>query len=64
MTPNSAMVKGRIDDILGLLVALRRNLHRHAELSGQEVDTQALIRDFILRHAPAAETVTDLGGTG
>ncbi len=58
------MVKGRFDDILGLLVALRRNLHRHAELSGREVDTQALIRDFILRHAPAAETVTDLGGTG
>ena len=63
-TPGSAMTKGRTDDILGLLAALRRNLHRHAELSGQEVDTQALIREFILRHAPAAETVTDLGGTG
>ena len=58
------MGKGRTDDILGLVAALRRHLHRHAELSGQEVDTQALIRDFILRHAPAAETVTDLGGTG
>jgi amidohydrolase len=58
------MAKARTDDILGLLAALRRNLHRHAELSGQEVDTQALIREFILRHAPAAETVTDLGGTG
>lgn len=58
------MDKGKTDDILGLLTALRRNLHRHAELSGQEVDTQALIRDFFLRHALAAETVTDLGGTG
>jgi amidohydrolase len=57
-------VRNNSDDILDLLAALRRNLHRHAELSGKEVDTQALIREFILRHAPAAETVTDLGGTG
>jgi len=58
------MTRGRTDDILDLLAALRRNLHRHAELSGKEVDTQVLIRKFILRHAPAAETVTGLGGTG
>ncbi len=58
------MTRGSTDDIRDLLAALRRNLHRHAELSGKEVDTQALIRKFILRHAPAAETVTGLGGTG
>ncbi|MFZ0613682.1 MAG: amidohydrolase [Desulfobacterales bacterium] len=51
-------------EILDLLTTLRRNLHRNAELSGQERDTAALVREFIRQHSPCAETVTGLGGSG
>ena len=51
-------------ELLESLATLRRTLHRHAELSGQERGTATLVREFIRHHAPGAETVTDLGGSG
>lgn len=51
-------------ELLESLATLRRTLHRHAELSGQESGTAALVREFIRHHAPCAEIVTGLGGSG
>jgi amidohydrolase len=45
------------------LVALRRELHSHAELAGEEVVTGRVIRSFVEAHEPH-ELVTELGGTG
>jgi amidohydrolase len=45
------------------LVALRRELHAHAELAGQEVETSRIIRTFIESHEPHG-LVTELGGFG
>jgi len=45
------------------LVALRRKLHAHAELAGEEVVTSRIIRDFVESHEPH-ELVTELGGAG
>jgi len=45
------------------LVALRRELHAHAELAGEEIETSRIIRDFIESHEPH-ELVTELGGFG
>ncbi len=45
------------------LVALRHDLHAHAELAGQEEQTSRIIRDFIGPFEPRA-LVTELGGTG
>jgi amidohydrolase len=45
------------------LVALRRELHTHAELAGQETETSRIIRGFVERHQPNG-LVTRLGGTG
>ena len=47
----------------GGLVALRHELHRHAELAGEEKQTSRIIREFIEPHEPHV-LVTDLGGTG
>ena len=45
------------------LVALRRELHAHAELAGEEVETSRIIREFVESHEPH-ELVTELGGFG
>jgi amidohydrolase len=45
------------------LVALRRELHAHAELGGQEIETSRIIRTFIESHEPHG-LVTELGGFG
>jgi amidohydrolase len=45
------------------LVALRRELHAHAELAGNEVKTGRVLRRFLEAHAPD-RLVTELGGTG
>jgi len=45
------------------LVTLRRELHAHAELAGQEAETSRIIRDFIEPHQPR-DLATDLGGAG
>jgi len=45
------------------LGALRRELHAHAELAGQEDQTSRIIRSFIEPHEPD-HLVTDLGGSG
>jgi len=49
-------------DVTGL-VALRRELHAHAELAGQEEQTGRIVRGFIEQHKPDA-LVPDLGGEG
>lgn len=45
------------------LTALRHDLHRHPELSGQEAQTARRILAALDRHAPD-HTLTDLGGHG
>ncbi len=45
------------------LVTLRRELHAHAELAGQETETSRIIREFIEPFEPK-EFVTELGGAG
>jgi amidohydrolase len=49
-------------DVTGL-VALRHELHAHAELAGEEVETGRIIRQFIEPLGPTG-LVTELGGTG
>jgi len=44
-------------------VTLRREIHAHAELAGQETETSRIIRDFIEPHQPH-ELVTGLGDNG
>lgn len=44
-------------------VALRHDLHRHAERSNHEVATAGVIRDWFERH-PADEVIDQLGGHG
>ncbi len=50
-------------DRLAQLTALRRSLHQHPELSGQELETAKRMADE-LRRAGADTVVTDLGGHG
>jgi amidohydrolase len=45
------------------LIALRRWLHAHPEVSRQEVKTAAYMRDYIEKNAPADEMI-DLAGAG
>jgi len=45
------------------LVALRHELHSHAELAGKEIETSRIIRKFIESHDPH-RLVTELGGAG
>ena len=45
------------------LVALRHELHRHPELSGQETDTARRLVEFVWSFAPS-RVLTGLGGTG
>jgi len=52
----------RSDDISDLL-ALRHELHAHAELAGCEVETSRIIREYVEDHKPQ-RLVTDLGGCG
>ena len=45
------------------LAALRRELHAHAELSGNEIETSRLLRAFLESREPD-RLVTELGGVG
>jgi amidohydrolase len=45
------------------LEALRHQLHAHAELAGEEIETGQIIHDFIEPFEPT-DLVTELGGTG
>jgi amidohydrolase len=45
------------------LIALRKQLHRHAELSGGEKKSAQIIREFVSRFKPD-EVITELGGNG
>lgn len=45
------------------LIAFRKNLHRHPELSREEVQTARIIADTLKRLNPT-EIITDLGGNG
>ncbi|MHC4992736.1 MAG: amidohydrolase [Planctomycetota bacterium] len=51
------------DETLAELVGVRRHLHGHPELSGQEHQTAAFIAQTLQRLAPD-EMLTGLGGTG
>ena len=48
---------------ISALVALRRELHAHAELAGSEIETSRIIREFVEGHGPH-RLVTGLGGCG
>jgi len=45
------------------LVGLRRKLHQYPELSGQEYQTAAMIREYVSHHQPD-RIIGPLGGTG
>lgn len=45
------------------LIELRHTLHRHPEVSGNEIDTAARIKQFILQYQPT-EIIEKIGGTG
>ena len=45
------------------LVTLRHELHAHAELAGEEVETSRILRHFIEPYEPT-DLLTELGGTG
>jgi amidohydrolase len=49
--------------LINELVQFRHVLHRHPELSGQEVGTAQRVQQFMSRYAPD-EVVTGLGGNG
>ena len=44
-------------------VALRRELHAHAELAGREIETSRILRTYVEGHGPQ-QLITDLGGCG
>lgn len=46
-----------------MLEQLRKKLHMHAELSGNEVKTREILRDFLSLNAPTGKII-DLGTTG
>jgi len=52
-----------MDSLLAELIALRQELHRHAEVADHENRTRQIIRSFLLRTQPG-EIIDDLGGTG
>ncbi len=57
------MTVGQGDIPLDELISLRKKLHQHAELSGNELQTWAILREFILMHAPSGNLI-DVGKTG
>lgn len=46
------------------LIALRKDLHQHPELSGAEYETAHRIKAFIANHGKPTEIITGLGGSG
>jgi amidohydrolase len=50
-------------EVMDSLIALRRDLHKHAELSGREMNTNRIILDFIQRCAPH-KIISPIGGHG
>ena len=51
------------DSELAELIAFRRALHQHPELSGEESQTAATIHDALTKLAPT-DIITGLGGHG
>jgi amidohydrolase len=51
------------DLFIDSLMALRRDLHKNAELSGEEMNTRQIVLDFILRCAPH-KIISPIGGHG
>jgi amidohydrolase len=51
------------DSYIASLIALRKNLHKNAELSGNEINTRQIILDFILRCGPH-KIISPIGGRG
>ncbi|ELR68352.1 Putative hydrolase [Fulvivirga imtechensis AK7] len=51
------------DDLLQKLQQLRKDVHRHPEVSGEEKETAKRIAAFIREYKPD-EVLTDLGGSG
>lgn len=49
---------------IGSLILLRKELHKHPELSGYESDTAGRLRDYIASTAPSCEVIPDIGGKG
>lgn len=49
--------------VISKLVALRRELHAHAELAGKEIETSRILEGYLEDHGPQ-RLVTGLGGCG
>ena len=49
--------------MISKLVTLRKELHQHPELSGEESQTSKRIRDFLMENG-ATHIITDIGGNG
>jgi amidohydrolase len=52
------------DDLLSELVRVRRHMHRHPELSGQEKSTAAFVAGYLKEKCSIDELYMDLGGHG
>lgn len=52
-----------VDQVLNSLVSLRRSLHQHPELSGNEVRTVRRIKTFLADYSPT-ELLENIGGHG
>lgn len=51
------------NDLMGELISLRKYLHKHPDLSGEEYKTAETIAEFLLKHNPD-ELIEGIAGTG
>lgn len=56
------LIQSRTDEIYDSLIAIRRDFHKHPEVSEQEEKTSKKIQDYLL--ALGLEVKTDIGGYG
>lgn len=60
---NSKTAKSAISDFMPELIQLRRELHAHPELSDDEQQTAAILKEFFIQFRPD-EVITPLGSNG
>lgn len=61
-SPNHDLIKQHSSDIFESLVDIRRDLHRHPEVSGQEKRTSKLVADYLTELG--LDVKTNIGGYG
>jgi len=64
MNPDMASISSFVSQHLERIIALRRDIHAHPELSNQETNTVDRLVNFMKGLSNPPEIVTDIGGTG